>query len=170
MQTDKFSHSVDTQPTSSQNTNQTVNKSLNQEPIAQVDFPSPLPMVTEPKPHPTSEEINSRFWVSLFQNWQRYIIMFVLSSGAIFVPVAIKRPNLILSPKSCLQQYVSRTDYELLRLGMTLTDAQATLGRAIETSRDSTSATYRWNNRDGSGITAVFKENRLVSKNQIGFN
>lgn len=68
------------------------------------------------------------------------------------------------------QQVVSQTDYDyqLLKLGMTLTDAQATLGRAIEVSRDETTATYKWVNSDGSAITAVFKGDRLVSKEQLG--
>jgi hypothetical protein len=110
-------------------------------------------------------------WVALLPNWTHYRIVLVLcSSGLLMVPVATK---LLPSPANLPQpsaqhQIVSRTDYELLKLGMTLTDAQATLGRAVEVSRDATTATYKWSNNDGSEITAVFKDNRLVSKEQSG--
>lgn len=111
------------------------------------------------------------WWVALRHNGTRYgIVVVFCSSGLLIAPVATK---LLPSPASLPQvlvqhQTVSRTDYERLELGMTLTDAQATLGRAIEVSRDATTATYKWSNNDGSEITAVFKSNRLVSKGQSG--
>lgn len=113
------------------------------------------------------------WWVTLLHNWTRRnrIVLVLCSSGLLVVPVATKffpyPTNLPQSPAQ--QQVVSRTgyDYQLLELGMTLTDAQATLGRAIEVSRDGTGATYKWVNGD-SEITAVFKDDRLVSKEQSG--
>ena len=123
----------------------------------------------EPSTLPPDPEIP--WWIGLLPKLARHRIALVLcSSGLFVVPVATKffpyPANLPQPPTH--QQLVSLVDYERLEIGMTLTDAQATLGRAIEVSRDETTATYQWVNSDGSEITAVFKDNRLIRKDQSG--
>ncbi|WP_088242860.1 hypothetical protein [Calothrix rhizosoleniae] len=63
-------------------------------------------------------------------------------------------------------QHVNRVDYEQLKLGMSLTDVQAILGRGIEINRTETTATFLWQNFDDSHITIKFKNGKLVSKAQ----
>jgi len=66
------------------------------------------------------------------------------------------------------QQAFTRLEYELLKTGMTLTDAQAAIGPAVEVSRNEATVTYEWANANGSKISAVFKNNRLLDKQQKG--
>jgi hypothetical protein len=100
----------------------------------------------------------------------RYCLALMLcSSGVAVVPVATNLiPSHTSTPPVAQQQVMSRMDYELLKLDMTLTDAQAQIGRAAEMSRDETAVTYMWTYSDGSAITATFKDNRLTSKKQLG--
>lgn len=63
---------------------------------------------------------------------------------------------------------VSSSDYERIQLGMSLTEAQALLGKGTEVSRSESSTSLIWINRDGSSIQAVFKEGRVVKKEQQG--
>lgn len=63
-------------------------------------------------------------------------------------------------------QNVTRVDYEQVKPGMSLTDVQAILDRGIEINRSETTATFFWQNSDGSHITVTFKNGKLVSKAQ----
>jgi hypothetical protein len=122
---------------------------------------------------PSTEE-NSGFswWTKLLPKGRLRSVfgagaVLLLSGGSI--AVQFLPPTAGSSQMATQQQNVSLADYERLKVGMSLTDAQATLGRAIEISRDETTATYKWVNGDGSEITAVFNDDRLVSKKQSGF-
>jgi hypothetical protein len=97
------------------------------------------------------------------------LIVVMCSSGIITIAVAVFKVNPSTSSiQASTQQPISLTGYERLDIGMTITDAQANLGQpAIEVNRDATTATYKWTNSDGSMITAVFKNNQLIRKNQI---
>lgn len=137
--------------------------------------PDPLPTVvpTESVPKP-SDSAPSPWWLSLLRSCQHYGVVVVwCSSGILIVSTASISTLRSVNPfQSSLQQpfqeSVSRADYGLLEMGMTITEAQAALGRSVESSRDQTSVTYKWVNGDGSGITAVFKGGRLISKQQSG--
>jgi hypothetical protein len=97
------------------------------------------------------------------------LVVIMYSSGIATLAVAIIKiyPS-ASSIQTSAQHPISLAGYERLDLGMTITDAQANLGQpAIEVNRDVTTATYKWTNSDGSIITAVFKGNRLISKNQM---
>jgi hypothetical protein len=124
-------------------------------------------------PDSTSEtapftEATRLWWMKLLSHWKRYRIVLLIFPVVTFAPDIVQLlPNAAGSFQTSNQQLVSRADYERLELGMTLTDVQATLGRAIEVSQDETSATYKWVNSDGSQIMAVFRGDRLVSKEQI---
>ncbi len=61
-----------------------------------------------------------------------------------------------------------RAEYEQLKPGMSLTEVRSILYRGIEVSRSATTATFVWENRDGSKITATFVNDRLKSKEQSG--
>lgn len=61
-----------------------------------------------------------------------------------------------------------RAEYEQLKPGMPLTEVRSILYRGIEVSRSATTATFVWENRDGSKITATFVNDRLKSKEQSG--
>lgn len=63
-----------------------------------------------------------------------------------------------------------RAEYEQLRIGMSLTDVRSILNRGIEVSRSTTTATFVWENPDGSKITVTFENDRLKSKEQSGLN
>jgi hypothetical protein len=67
-------------------------------------------------------------------------------------------------------QYVTRVDYEQLTPGMSLTDVQAILDRGIEINRSETTATFLWQNSNGSYITVTFKNGKLISKAQSKLN
>jgi hypothetical protein len=93
------------------------------------------------------------------------LVATLATGGVITLPlsgISISVPK----PLSSRSQPITLAEYERLDVGMTLTDAQATLGRAVEVSRDEKTATYRWTNSNGSGITAIFRDGRLVSKTQ----
>lgn len=62
----------------------------------------------------------------------------------------------------------SRAEYEQLKPGMSLTEVRSILYRGIEVSRSATTATFVWENPDGSKITATFESDRLKSKQQSG--
>lgn len=61
-----------------------------------------------------------------------------------------------------------RAEYEQLKPGMSLTEVRSILYRGIEISRSVTTATFVWENPDGSKITATFESDRLKSKEQSG--
>jgi hypothetical protein len=63
-------------------------------------------------------------------------------------------------------QYVTRVDYEQLKPGMSVTDVQAILEQGIEINRSETTATFLWQNSNGSYITVTFKNGKLTSKAQ----
>ncbi|WP_460206022.1 hypothetical protein [Scytonema sp. NUACC21] len=67
-----------------------------------------------------------------------------------------------------IQQFshVSRADYERLKLGMSLAAVEAILNRGTEIKRSATTATFVWENADGSRIVANFQDDKLVSKEQ----
>lgn len=69
------------------------------------------------------------------------------------------------SPKIPFQ--VSSADYERLKLGMTLTDAQALLSQGTEIRRTVQIAVFEWKNADGSKIIATFENGKLTSKEQF---
>lgn len=52
-------------------------------------------------------------------------------------------------------------EYLRLKRGMSIADVEAILGRGIVTSRSGATKIFLWENADGSGITAVFKSNKL---------
>lgn len=52
-------------------------------------------------------------------------------------------------------------EYLRLNLGMSIAEVEAILGRGTVISRSGTTETFLWENTDGSGVTAVFKSNRL---------
>ena len=112
------------------------------------------------------------WWITLLLNsrfrWVTIAIILLLGLAGIALPVINLLPSSSPAQSPAQQQIVSRAEYERLEMGMTLTDAQAMLGRAIEVNHDEATATYQWINKDGSKITAVFKGNRLVRKEQSG--
>jgi hypothetical protein len=61
-----------------------------------------------------------------------------------------------------------RAEYEQIKPGMSLTEVRSILYRGIEVSRSATTATFVWENPDGSKITATFESDRLKSKEQSG--
>lgn len=70
------------------------------------------------------------------------------------------------TPPATEVQHFNCTGYERLLLGMPLEEAKAILGQGIEISRSGTTATFVWENSDKSRITAVFKDGKLISKEQ----
>lgn len=114
------------------------------------------------------------WWLVLLRYCQRNgVTLAICSSGIFVIPVAAHfLPPLASTPQASdpQQRVFTRLDCELLKLGMTITDAQAAIGQAIEASRDETTVTYRWTNGDGAEITAVFKGGRLINKQQRGLN
>jgi hypothetical protein len=62
----------------------------------------------------------------------------------------------------------SRAEYEQLEPGMSLTDVRSILDRGIEVRRSERTATFIWKNADGSKITAIFENDKLKSKEQLG--
>jgi len=121
-----------------------------------------------------SKQILLAWWAFMthFLNFcRRHGITVVLCSSGfgLFIPAVLKSVPLSIPPPQSVQRpALARIDYELLQIGITSTDAQAKIGRAIELSRDEETITYRWTYSDGSGITATFKNDRLVSKQQVG--
>lgn len=101
----------------------------------------------------------------LLLNWKRNGAVVCTVLGVVITTVAGR-----VSSSNCppAQQTISRAEYEQLETGMTVTDAQATIGRAVEVSRKQASATYEWRNCDGSKISATFDKGVLVSKEQFG--
>ena len=67
-------------------------------------------------------------------------------------------------------QPIGRAEYEQLKDGITITEARAIIfsTRGIEVSRSGTTATYVWENPDGSKITVTFEGDKLKSKEQSG--
>ncbi len=65
-------------------------------------------------------------------------------------------------------QRFGRAEYEQLQPGMSLTEVRSILYRGIEVSRSATTATFVWENPDGSKITVTFENDRLKSKEQSG--
>ena len=61
-----------------------------------------------------------------------------------------------------------RTEYELLKIDMPLVEVRSILGKGIEISRSVTTATYVWENADGSKITVIFEGDKLKNKEQSG--
>ncbi|TBR59301.1 hypothetical protein B4U84_19555 [Westiellopsis prolifica IICB1] len=61
-----------------------------------------------------------------------------------------------------------RAEYEQLKIGMSLTEVRSILNRGIEVRQSTTTATFVWENPDGSKITLTFEGNRLKSKEQSG--
>ena len=60
--------------------------------------------------------------------------------------------------------HFSRVEYEQLKIGMSLTEVRSILYRGIEVSRSATTATFLWENPDGSKITVTFENDRLTNK------
>ena len=120
---------------------------------------------------PPIAETGIPWWLALLPPRRRLpIAIAICLLGLLIVPAAARLHfyTLSLSQLSARNQVVSRTDYELLKVGMSVTDAQANIGRGIEVSSNAVVTVYRWTNGDGSGITAVFKNGLLVSKEQSG--
>lgn len=122
------------------------------------------------KTNPTSNNILARLLVKVD-------IRMIISTGAITVilgyPVtyglSIAFQNYQLKQSTQAQpRSFGRAEYEQLRIGMTLTDVRAILNPGVETSRSATMATFRWENPDGSKITATFENDQLKSKEQNG--
>ncbi|MCC5612262.1 hypothetical protein LC612_37465 [Nostoc sp. CHAB 5834] len=61
-----------------------------------------------------------------------------------------------------------RAEYEQLRIGMSLTDVRSILSRGAEVNSSVTTATFVWENPDGSKITVIFEHGKLKSKAQSG--
>ena len=103
------------------------------------------------------------FWrMAVVQYWRHGLVTIAILSGtagfSIIHPVGIDSPP------------ISSVGYERLDVGMSLTDAQSTLGPATEISRDETTVTYQWINSDGEKITAVFKNKQLQKKEYSRLN
>ena len=113
----------------------------------------------------------AKFLLNKFSERHLLLAMFVF-----FISVFILQPNTSstlckASPDPLTlsrHQRVNRAEYHRLKLGMTLIEAQSILGRGIEVSSSSESATFRWRNPDldDSFIEAVFTNTLLVSKAQ----
>ncbi|NER93145.1 MAG: hypothetical protein F6J86_04785 [Symploca sp. SIO1B1] len=58
-------------------------------------------------------------------------------------------------------------EYERLKLGMSIAEAQSILGPGVETSQTETARTLVWNNPNGSKIIAIFVGNQLKNKKQV---
>jgi hypothetical protein len=108
--------------------------------------------------------------------WWVLLTMLLSTGGVVQGAIYFSSPSADISQQSTSTSTVpqprifTRLHYELLKVGMSPTDAQARIGSGVEDSLDKTTATYRWTNSDGSGITAVFKDGRLVSKSQKGLH
>ncbi len=63
-------------------------------------------------------------------------------------------------------QKLGRAEYERLKPGMPQTQVESILGSGVEVERSIETATYIWRNDNGSCITAVFKNDKLVKKTQ----
>lgn len=61
-----------------------------------------------------------------------------------------------------------RAEYEQLKPGMSLTEVRSILYRGVEVSRSATTATFVWENHDGSKIAATFEHDLLKRKEQFG--
>lgn len=101
-------------------------------------------------------------------------IKIIISAGAIAVtinhfshpPVNSQNQRSEQSTQTQLRSF-NRTQYEQLRIGMSLTDVRATISNpGVEVSRSSTVATFVWENPDDSKITATFENDKLKSKEQ----
>jgi len=88
---------------------------------------------------------------------------FMLGSGFVYGLVQTAE-----QPAQTELRRFGRAEYEQLRTGMTLTDVRSILYRGIEVSRSETTATFIWENPDGSKITATFEHDKLKSKEQSG--
>jgi len=136
--------------------------STSQKQLHLLDPATQLPIIT-----PDSCLTEKPWWITSLQNWQRNgIVLLLCSSGVVGAPIAIEKLQPVNTSQP-IQQIVTRTDYELLKVGMTISDAQASLGSAIEERRDEILVTYKWTNSDGSEIRATFKSDYLVSKQQV---
>lgn len=62
--------------------------------------------------------------------------------------------------------HVNQADYQRLTPGMSIAAVEAILGRGLEIKRSATTATFVWENADGSRISASFQNDLLVSKEQ----
>jgi hypothetical protein len=93
----------------------------------------------------------------------------MLGSGFVygFVQTAFYSKQHEQSPQTEPRRF-GRAEYEQLRTGMSLTDVRSILSRGIEVKRSETTATFVWENPDGSQITATFEHDKLKSKEQSG--
>lgn len=82
-----------------------------------------------------------------------------------FVQTAFYSKQHEQSPQAELAPF-GRAEYEQLKTGMSLTEVRSILYRGIEVSRSATTATFVWENPDGSKITVTFEHNKLKSKAQ----
>lgn len=64
------------------------------------------------------------------------------------------------------QAEIGLAEYQRLKPGMTLTEAEAILGRGIEVESTDTSAIYKWTQLDGSSLSATFANGKLTKKTQ----
>jgi hypothetical protein len=62
----------------------------------------------------------------------------------------------------------TRAEYQRLKLGMLLVEAEAILGRGIEIEQSAKRTTFFWKNPDKSSITVIFEDGKLEHKKQEG--
>ncbi len=62
------------------------------------------------------------------------------------------------------QSNISHVKYERLKLGMSLIEAEAILGKSTKVKQSATTKVLVWENPDSSKITAIFVDNKLKEK------
>lgn len=63
---------------------------------------------------------------------------------------------------------ITRADYERIEIDMSLTIVEAILGQGIEVSQSESTVTFEWEMQSGDTLTAIFKNDQLISKAQSG--
>ncbi|MGK7938261.1 MAG: hypothetical protein AB4206_21055 [Xenococcaceae cyanobacterium] len=131
-----------------------------------------------------SKNTRSTHWFDTVKNWLKIVIiksclsklspnyMFWVAITAIIVfdqkpDLPTFRMKICPSLQNQLHQINGLAEYARLQPGMSLVEVESILGRGIEIERSKTTATFKWNNHDGSSITAVFEDDILVKKEQL---
>lgn len=65
-------------------------------------------------------------------------------------------------------RHFTRAEYERLRLGISIVEAEAILDRGTEIQRSTKTRVFVWKNPDGSKINATFMDSKLIHKEQTG--
>jgi len=69
-------------------------------------------------------------------------------------------------PSTTLTESFTRAEYQRLKIGMSLIEVETILGRGIGIRQTKNRETFIWKNSNGSTITAIFEEGKLIDKKQ----